>query len=83
MGQLGLNSSAGLFNYTIPNAPTGFGIPLIFSTINASMNGNIYIVMTNPTGPTTFQYYKRYLQSGDPTARDATAESFNFMAVWL
>jgi hypothetical protein len=80
MGKIGAGVIP-LTNYTIPGAPTTFGNPILFTTINANMSGNLYCVMTNVTGPNTFQYWKRFW-TGSATV-DASVESFNYMAVWL
>ena len=67
-------------SYTIPNAPTTLGNPLVFAQINVA-TANLYIVMVTPTGPTTFTYYKRFW-NGSSTL-DASGETFNYIALWL
>lgn len=71
---------SGIQNYTIPGAPTTLGNPIIFTQMNAPMNGFIYSVQISVTGANSFQYWKRY-QSGGST-NDASVENFFYMAIW-
>ena len=66
--------------YTIPGAPTGFGNPLVFASINVSSLA-MHIIMVNPNSPNTFQYNKRFWNGGSIGA--ASSESFNYVAYWL
>lgn len=71
---------AGAATYTIPGAPTTFGNPLVFASINV-ISSNLYMVMVSPSGPNTFGYQKRFYNGSG--IYDASAESFNYVAYWL
>ena len=67
-------------NFTIPGAPTTLGNPIVLTQMNAPMNGFIYSVSMNVTGPNTIIYRKLY-QAGGSTF-DASVENFFYMAIW-
>ena len=79
---MGRNVGAGTESgtITITGAPTGFGNPLVFASINV-ISSNMYMVMVNPNGVNTFQYQKRFYNGSG--INGATAEGFNYVAIWL
>ncbi len=78
---IGGNSSANAVEHTIPGAPTTFGNPIIFATIDV-ISTNIYSVMITVSAVNKFSYIKKYTD-GRNGVNQATVESFNYMAVWL
>ena len=70
----------GIQAFTIPGAPTTLGNPIVFTQMNAPLNGFIYSVSMNVTGANSFQYWKQYQAGG--TTNDATVEDFFYMAIW-
>ena len=72
----------GATSYTIPNAPTGFGLPIVFAQMNAGLSTQyIFSVSISVTDNDKFTYYK-FLQTRSTTG-GANAESFNYVAYWL
>ena len=68
---------------TIPNAPTGAGFPMVFASINTNPDSTInpYFINVYPSSNTQFKYNKRFYNG--TTVADATAETFNYIAVWF
>ena len=66
---------------TISGAPTGASNPYIFASINVTTTTTPYFINVNPNGTNTFTYYKSFLSG--TTINAASAESFNYMAIWF
>jgi hypothetical protein len=81
------STSATSGSITIPGAPTGAGNPLVFASLNANTTSNPYFLSVNPTGTNTFGYYKSFYNRAGTTFSNvitgATAETFNYVAIWL
>ena len=72
---------------TIPGAPSAFGNPLVFASLNATTTSNPYFLNVQPTGTNTFTYYKSFYNRAaaniNAAIAGATAETFNYIAIWL
>ena len=81
------STSATSGSITIPGAPTGAGNPLVFASINANTTSNPYFLTVQPTGTNTFTYYKSFYNRAaaniNAAIAVATAETFNYIAIWL
>ena len=87
MGRNVGSTSASSGTITIAGAPSAFGNPLVFASINATTTSNPYFINVNPTATNTFTYYKTfYNRSGtnfNNAIAGATGETFNYIAIWL
>jgi len=81
-GTIGAGLS-GVQTYTIPGAPTGFGTPIVMTTINVNSGNstNIYCCNSNPISTTQFTYRKR--RDNGTALADASSESISYVAYWL
>ena len=72
----------GLQTHIIPNAPLGFGLPIVIGTIvGIDVDTNIYVPNIKVTGNDRFTYRKRFFNGS--SINDATVESINYVAYWL
>jgi hypothetical protein len=81
------STSAASGTITIPGAPSAFGNPLVFASLNATTTSNPYFLSVNPTATNTFTYYKSFYNRAaaniNAAIAGATAETFNYIAIWL
>lgn len=85
LGQnVGTGSATGTI--TIAGAPTTFGNPLIFLSMNVP-NTNTIFITHSVTGTGSFTYNKTYYRTDATTIATvisgAPSESFNYIAIWL
>jgi hypothetical protein len=69
--------------YTIPNAPTTFGNPIVVTSINVNSANAVYVYSVNSSvlNATQFRYRKRRWNGS--LFDDASTESINYVAYWL
>ena len=69
--------------YTIPNAPTTFGNPIVVTSINVNSANAVYVYSVNSSviSATQFRYRKRRWNGA--VFDDASTESINYVAYWL
>jgi hypothetical protein len=81
------STSAASGTITIPGAPSAFGNPLVFASLNITTTSNPYFINVNPTNTNTFTYYKTFYNRSGTTFNNAiagaTGETFNYIAIWL
>jgi hypothetical protein len=81
------STSAASGTITIPGAPSAFGNPLVFASLNITTTNNPYFLNVNPTATNTFTYYKTFYNRSGTTFNNAivgaTGETFNYIAIWL
>jgi len=80
---IGAGIGSVITTHTIPNAPSGMGNPIVIASINQTSTIAAYIVMIEPSGPTTFKYIKRQMNSTPLVLAAAQNESFSYVAYWL
>ena len=87
MGRNVGSTSSATGTITIAGAPSAFGNPLVFASINATTTSNPYFINVLPTNTNTFTYYKTFYNRAAANINNAiaaaTAETFNYIAIWL